>query len=341
MSDPHATPKAPVPDGHACRLEDKVAWMRRSLGPGDELIETHFAYVLLAGERAWKLRRPVQRDPMDYGTLGARRLGSESDVRLNRRLAPGVYLGVRALTCLDGRFAIGGDGPVVDWLVEMRRLDRSRMLDVMLAQGHVSPRDLASVAALLADFYLHEPSAVPDGTMLVGRLTAQVAANHRVLATIDAPRAVRLRDAQMNALASQRPEFDERATHGCVIEAHGDLRPEHVVLTHPPVVIDCLEFDRNLRVLDRAEELEYFVLDGERIGQGAACREIARQCLERLGDTAPAGLLQFYRSHRAATRAKLYAWRAGEPDDGSPALWTESAARFLGVALDAANRALP
>ena len=341
MSDPHAAPKAPVPDGHPCRLEDKVAWMRRSLGRGDELIETHFAYVLLAGERAWKLRRPVRRDPMDYATLDARRLGAESDVQLNRRLAPGVYLGVRPLTRVDGGFAIGGDGPVVDWLVEMRRLDRSRTLDVMLSNGRASPADSAAVAALLADFYLRQPSAVPDGAALVERLAAQVAANQRVLAAIDAPRARRLHEAQLAVLASRRPWFDERAASGCVIEAHGDLRLEHVVLTDPPVVIDCLEFDRNLRVLDRAEELEYFVLDGERIGQGAACRDIARQCLERLGDRAPAGLLQFYRSHRAATRAKLYAWRAGEPDDGSPVLWLESAARFLGVALEAAIRALP
>jgi aminoglycoside phosphotransferase family enzyme len=340
MSDPHATLKTPVPDGQACRLEDKVAWMRRSLGPGDELIETHFAFVLLAGGRAWKLRRPVRRDPMDYATLEARRRGAESDVRLNRRLAPGVYLGVRPLTCIDGRFAIGGNEPVVDWLVEMQRLDRGRTLDVMLAKGHVSPRDLAAIAVLLAAFYASEPPAVADGAALVERLTGQVAANHRVLETIDAPRAEQLRSAQMTALASRRAWFDERATRGCVVEAHGDLRPEHVVLTDPPVVIDCLEFDRNLRVLDRAEELEYFVLDGERIGHGAACRDIARQCLERLGDAAPPGLLQFYRSHRAATRAKLYAWRAGEPDDGSPALWLETAARHLGIALDAANRSL-
>jgi aminoglycoside phosphotransferase family enzyme len=141
-------------------------------------------------------------------------------------------------------------------------------------------------------------------------------------------------------LGRRRAWFDDRAINGCVVEAHGDLRPEHVVLTDPPVVIDCLEFDRNLRVLDRAEELEYFVLDGERIGQGAACREIARQCLARLGDPAPTGLLQFYRSHRAATRAKLYAWRAGEPDDGSPAQWLEASRQFIGIALLAVNRAL-
>jgi aminoglycoside phosphotransferase family enzyme len=106
------------------------------------------------------------------------------------------------------------------------------------------------------------------------------------------------------------------------------------------VVIDCLEFDRGLRVLDRAEELEYFVLDAERIGQGDAGRTIAHQCLSLLGDEPPAGLLQFYRSHRAATRAKLYAWRADEPDDGTPTVWLDAAGRYLGLALEAATRAL-
>ena len=340
MSDPHRLPMAPDPNGQACRLEDKVAWLRGNLGPGDELIETHFAYVLLAGERAWKLRRPVRRDPMDYATLEARRLGAESDVRLNRRLAPGVYLGVRPLTRADDGFAIGGDGPVVDWLVEMLRLDRSRTLDVMLAQGRVAPGDLQRVAAMLAGFYAREPSAVADGAALVERLTRQVVANHRVLDTIDTARAARLRDAQLALLADRREWFDDRAARGCVIEAHGDLRPEHVVLTEPPVVIDCLEFDRSLRVLDRAEELEYFVLDAERIGQGGAGRAVARQCLSLLGDAPPAGLPQFYRSHRAATRAKLYAWRADEPDDGGSTAWLEAAGRYLGLALEAATRAL-
>jgi aminoglycoside phosphotransferase family enzyme len=331
---------APDPNGQACRLEDKAAWMRRSLGPGDELIETHFAYVLLKGDRAWKLRRPVRRDPMDYATLEARHLGAETDVRLNRRLAPGVYVGVRPLTRADGGFAIGGDGPVVDWLVEMRRLDRTRTLDVMLAQGRVTRAELETIAAMLAGFYAREPSAVADGAALVERLATQVAANHCVLEAIDATRAARLRDEQLAPLGARRAWFDDRVARGCVIEAHGDLRPEHVVLTDPPVVIDCLEFDRTLRVLDRAEELEYFVLDAERIGQGAACRTIARRCLSLLADDAPAGLLHSYRGHRAATRAKLYAWRAHEPDDGSSAVWLEAAARYLGLALESATHAL-
>lgn len=340
MIDRDRVPMAPDTVGEENRLEDKVAWLRCSLGAGDELIETHFAYVLLAGDRAWKLRRPVRRDPMDYSTLEARRRGSEADVRLNRRLAPGVYLGVRPLTREDGSFAIGGSGPVVDWLVEMRRLDRSRTLDVMLAQGRATSTDLRRVARRLARFYAREPAAVTDGAALAARLDTQVQANHRVLEGLDAPLARGLRDAQRAFVGNRRDWLDARAAGGCVVEAHGDLRAEHIVLLDPPVVIDCLEFDRSLRVLDRAEELEFLVIDCERIGHGEAGRTIASQCLVALGDAAPAPLLQFYRSHRAATRAKLYAWRAIEPDDGGAAHWLATAATCLDVAMRAATNAL-
>jgi aminoglycoside phosphotransferase family enzyme len=339
MSHQERSPRAPAGGGSDCRLADKVAWLGRNLGAGDELIETHFAYVFLVGDRAWKLRKPVRRDPMDYSTLEARRRDSEAEVRLNRRLAPHAYLGVRPLTLeTDGRFALGGSGRVVDWLVEMRRLDRSRMLDVVLATGHAAAGDLQRVAATLASFYAHEPAAVADGAALQARLLAQVAANDRVLATLDSETTGELRRRQVGFLDAEGSLLDARASAGCIVEAHGDLRPEHILLGDPPTVIDCLEFDRNLRILDRAEELEFLVLECGRIGHAAAGVQIARECLAMLGDAPPVRLQRFYRSHRAATRAKLYTWRSAEPDDGDTARWLTTARDYLAIALEAAGR---
>ena len=342
MSDHLGIPGTPAAAATHCSLADKVAWLRGRLGTGDEAIETHFAWVFLAGDRAWKLRKPVRRDPMDYGTLDARRRGSEAEVQLNRRLAPRVYLGIQPLTrTADGRFAIGGDGSVVDWLVEMRRLDRHRMLDEVLASGRATLHELDLVVGMLADFYRHEVPAVTDGAALAKRLLAQVDANHRVIATLDDPGATRLREAQRAFLHAHGHWLDVRASGGCVVEAHGDLRPEHVLLDEPPAVIDCLEFDRNLRILDRAEELEFFAMECSRLGQAATGEQIARECLARLADDAPPPLRHFYRSHRAATRAKLYVWRATEPDGGVPQQWLGTARAYLGIALDsigAANR---
>ena len=340
MSDQDRLPLAPADAAPDCPVADKVAWMRSNLGAGDEAIETHFAWVFLAGDRAWKLRKPVRREPMDYRTLDARRRGADAEVHLNRRLAPDVYLGIRPLTrAAGGELSIGGAGEVVDWLVEMRRLDHGRMLDEMLASGRATARDLYRVASLLAAFYTREAAAVTDGAALEGRLRAQVAANHRVLATLDAASASALRDAQIAFLSAHRAWLNTRASGGCIVEAHGDLRPEHILLDDPPAVIDCLEFDRNLRTLDRAEELEFLALECARLGHGATGEQLARECLAILGDAVPKQLQQFYRSHRAATRAKLYTWRASEPDDGSATQWLATANDYLGLALEAASRA--
>ncbi len=340
MSDQAGSRPSARSSGDSSSLAEKVAWLRGLLGPGDEAIETHFAWVFLIGERAWKLRKPVRRDTMDHLTVEARRVDSEADVRLNRRLAPAICLRIRPLTRDRlGRFAIDGAGDIVDWLVEMRRVDRTRMLDVALARGSVRGEDLERVAALLARFYAAESAVITQGVVLQSRLAAQVEANCKALATFDEAAAAELSVAQLAFVEAQRGWFDWRAAHGCIIEAHGDLRPEHILLDDPPAVIDCLEFDRELRVMDRAEELAFLELECDRLGHSVAGHRIAQECLLRLGDAVPRALAHFYRSHRAATRAKIYVWRGTEPDNGPHLPWRDTADSYLRVALDAARTA--
>ena len=321
-------------------LADKVAYLRNLCGAGDEAIETHFAWVFLVGERAYKLRKPLRRDTMDYGTLAARWTGSEAEVRLNRRLAPGIYLRTVALVVdAAGRFSIGGAGETVDWLVEMRRLDRRWMLDAALERGDAGIPSLARVAGLLAAFYAAAEPAITQPGLLGQRMHAQVDANHLVLSTLDADRAALLAGRQHAILAGLELELDRRAARGCVVEAHGDLRPEHILLPEPPAVIDCLEFDSNLRILDRAEELCFLELECARLGHASVGRWLLEECLRRLSDDASRTLLDYYRGHRSATRAKLYTWRAGEPDGGTPEQWRSRAAQYLAIALDATTDA--
>jgi uncharacterized protein len=321
-------------------LADKVAYLRRLCGAGDEAIETHFAWVFLVGERAFKLRKPVRRDTMDYGTLAARRTDSEAEVRLNRRLAPDVYLRTAALVVDPaGQLSIGGVGETVDWLVEMRRLDRRQMLDAALERGDADALSLARVADLLAAFYAAAEPAITQPCLLGQRMHAQVDANHLVLRTLDDDRAAMLAWRQHSILTRLEVELDLRVARGCIVEAHGDLRPEHILLSDPPAVIDCLEFDRNLRILDRAEELCFLELECARLGHAPVGRWLLEQCLRRLSDDAPRSLLDYYRSHRSATRAKLYTWRAGEPDGGTPEEWRARAAQYLAIALDATTAA--
>jgi aminoglycoside phosphotransferase family enzyme len=335
----HTTSIERTSDGPAA-LAEKVAQLRELCGPDDAAIETHFAWIFLVGDRALKLRKPVRRGTMDYRSIDLRRVDSEEDVRLNRRLAPDVYLRTLPLVRrADGRIAPGGVGEIVDWLVEMRRLDRRWFLDAALERGDVSPPMLERVADMLAAFYASAPPAISRPGEIGPRIAAQAAANARVIEVLDAPRAVLLARLQRVALAALEPVLDARAAAGCIVEGHGDLRPEHVLLSDPPAVIDCLEFDRDLRVMDRAEELCVLEIECARIGHAATGTWLLQACLARLRDRAPAALLDFYRSHRAAHRAKLYAWRSAEPDDGSPQDWRSRASGYLDSALESASRA--
>jgi uncharacterized protein len=322
-------------------LEAKVAFMRSLCGRDDEAIETHFAWVFLIGDRAWKLRKPVRRDTMDYRSLESRRVVSLDDVRLNRRLAPDVYLGAMPLMRrANGQWAIDGPGEVADWLVCMRRLDRRLLLDAQLAGGPANPRTLRAVARLLAAFYSKAAPAIGDGPAFVARLSRQAEANHRVLQPAGLAGVDSLVAQQRDFIATRAPLLASRAISGCVVEAHGDLRPEHIFLNDPPAIIDCLEFDRDLRVLDRAEELSFLDLECARIGQEATGRALKSECLAELGDSAPDALLHFFRSHRAATRAKLYVWRATEPDGGRPTAWLERAGAYVRSAIEDSARTL-
>jgi len=319
----------------------KVAFLRSLCGRGDEAIETHFAWVFLVDELAWKLRKPVRRDSMDYGTLEARRIDSFAEVRLNRRLAPDVYMRAVPLSIdREGHLELGGHGETVDWLVCMRRLDRRRQLDAVLAQGAPGPDALDGIAHLLANFYRAAATTLPEAEPFADRLGRQVALNRGALVGAGIPAAEELAQAQQRYLASCPDVLRQRVDAGCIVEGHGDLRPEHVFLIEPPTIIDCLEFDRDLRILDRAEELCFLELECARLGFPEAGRRIREHCLRELGDEAPASLLDFYRSHRAATRAKVYVWRSGEPDGKDPEHWMRQAASYAECAVESARRAI-
>jgi len=314
-------------------LEEKLAFLCSLCGSGDEVIETHFAWVFLIGQLAYKLRKPVRRDTMDYSTLEARRFDSQEELRLNRRLAPAFYLDAVPLTlAAGGSLAIDGRGKAVEWLVKMRRLDRSLFLDAMLERRATVAPGLEQVVALLGNFYANLPPAITDPAALTERLRGQVEANFLVLSARGGLDATTLRELQRQSLSSLREELERRVEEGFIVECHGDLRPEHLYLGEPVAVIDCLEFDRDLRIMDRAEELCFFELECQVAGYASVGECVRAGCLQRIGDHASGPLLAFYRSHRAATRAKLYVWRADEPDGDTPEAWHRRAARYVDLA---------
>jgi len=270
----------PAPPSHPAppALDDKVAFLRRPESypeaPGRvEAVETHMAWVFLTDAHAFKLKKPVRYAFLDFSTLEARRADCEEEVRLNRRLAREVYLGTMPLTRqAAGGLRLGGNGPVVDWLVHMRRLAAPAFLDRRIRAGIAYEADVRRAAERLAAFYRSVPVIPMTADEYRARFEADMEENRRELTSCEfglpAARVEDLCAAQRRFLAARTGSelLRRRVGEGRVIEAHGDLRPEHVWLGEPPAVIDCLEFRREFRLLDPADELAYLALECERLG---------------------------------------------------------------------------
>jgi aminoglycoside phosphotransferase family enzyme len=254
---------------------------------------------------------------------------------LNRRLAPDVYLGVDALTLDDtGRLCLGGAGRPVDWLVHMRRLPSERFLDAVMAAGPVHERDLEAAADVLAAFYRKAARQRVTLADYGGRLTATLDRAEIRLGREPAlaPRFQAVAGALRNVIDG-RPEFlAVRVRDGRIVEGHGDLRPEHVCLTDPPVVIDCIEFEPVFRQVDPAEELAFLWMETEVAGQGWVGERLGQQVMDRLGDHPPLRLWEFHRAMRAVLRAELALSHLEDVPGEARDHWRARAATYLAAA---------
>ena len=328
-------------DSVAPTLSDKMRFLASPNAYGAaagkvEVKETHMSFVFLTEDRVYKLKKPLCRPPLDLTTLAARNANCLEEVRLNRRLAPELYLGVIALTCSqDGRLALAGSGEIVDWLVVMRRLPADLMLDRLLAQDGLAEAQVDELADLLAGFYLSAARPEVSPEVYLGRLIAEHRINLDVLRrpflNFDPDHALRIGGKVDKAIERFAPLLQARAAEGALVDGHGDLRPEHVCFNHPIVIFDCLEFSAELRTIDPFDELAYLALEcsvflrqhvpalqeaapnlpREPIG---GCRIIRARdfgslliakVAGRLGQEPPAALLHLYTALRAELRARL------------------------------------
>ncbi len=335
----------PAPlDAPLVMLEDKVRYLASAAahagGGTPAVIETHMSWVFLAGDRVLKLKKPVRTSFLDFSTLAAREFNCREEVRLNRRLAPGVYVGVVPLLARsDGTLAIGraegpADGQVVDWLVQMHRIPRERMLDVALSAGTVSTEDIVRLGERLARFFQSAEPVQLARPAYVKRFLASQAMNRSVLlqpgfhetATAD------VLDQFDRALRGHAELLGRRAEAGHLREGHGDLRPEHIGLDGTPVVIDCLEFNRVLREVDPFDELAFLDLECRMLGADWIGPRLIAHCASALQDSVPPTVMALYTAHRALVRARLAMAHLLDAEPRTPARWKPQAQRYVAAA---------
>jgi aminoglycoside phosphotransferase family enzyme len=328
--------------GACASLQDKVRFLSDPSSYAHapqsvRVLETHMSFVFIAEAKAYKLKKPVHFSFLDFSTLELREAMCREELRLNRRLAPDVYLDVRALTrSSSGRMAIGGRGAVVDWLVEMKSLPERRMLDAMLAERQVSAHEIALLAQKLAEFYLQAEVSTIAPADYAYRFFREQQINREVLSArafkLDHGRASLVLDCLDKRLALDCPLLEERVRAGCVVDGHGDLRPEHVNFSDGIAIFDALEFNAELRQVDPFDEIAFLGVECAQLGAPEIGTTLAEAVAERLGVCVPQRLIPLYASWRAVLRARLAVAHLLDPTPRTPERWEPLASRYLGLA---------
>ena len=315
-----------------------------------ELHETHISWVFVTDRHAWKLKKPVRFEFLDFSTPPRRREACEAEVRLNRRLTDDLYLGVLPVfEVAPGKFRIGnreeneiaktidaGQQAPVDWLVWMRRLPLDRTLDCLIQAQRVQPADISRLAERLTHFY---QAAVPidiaadDYCHTIDRhVRANLAELVRPAHGLAANTVRRSHGAQLRWLATHGQVLGDRVRSGRIVEGHGDLRPEHICLAEPLQIFDCLEFNSEFRRLDVVDELAFLAMECDALGADWIGQQILDVYIAATGDHAPVDLVAFYKSYRAAVRAKVAALRASQLTAADAQAARHTAERYLELA---------
>ena len=277
-----------------------------------ELIETHISWVILTGEYAYKIKKPVNFGFLDFTTLGARQHFCQEELRLNQRLAEGLYLEVVPVTGSDSAPALGGEGAAIEYAVKMRQFPQSQLLNTLQANGELHSEHIDSLARQIAAFHEATPRVAsereegsPQSAM------APVLQNFEQVRPFLSERAdlVQLEALQAWACAEYDrllPLFTERKAGGFIRECHGDLHLGNAALIDGQVVIfDCIEFNDPFRMTDVYADIAFLAMDLEDRGLKCLSRRFISRYLELTGDYAGLPLLNFYKAYRAMVRAKV------------------------------------
>ncbi|MDP2833225.1 MAG: AAA family ATPase [Pseudomonadota bacterium] len=298
--------------------------------PAPRLIETHISWVILAGDYAYKLKKPLDLGFLDFSTLKRREHCCHEEVRLNSRLAPDIYLGVVPVAGTPPK--MGGQGPVLEWAVQMRAFPADATLD---REKEITAEQIDAIADRVARFHDEIATAPADsGFGLPDAVRAPVAENFKQLrALLPSP------DALLNPLEAwslaegQRlaDHFAARKRQGFIRECHGDLHLGNVAwVKGAPLIFDGIEFNPGLRFIDVISEIAFLCMDLTHRGREALAWRFLNRYLEHTGDTAGLAALPYYLVYRALVRAKVTAIKASQShgDFAETLSYLELAQRF-------------
>ena len=291
---------------------------------GFEVIETHISWVLLTGQYVYKIKKPVNFGFLDFSTLEKRYFYCREELRLNRRLAPGLYLDVVAIYGSREQPALQGHGPAIEYAVKMRQFPQSAQLDRLLTSHGLDKLMIDDLAVKVADFHLSlAPVAKESRYGDLAHVRQAVLEDYKhIRGTVGDQAGVALLDRLEKWSKQQLEELSDligqRKRQGFVRECHGDMHLRNIALWHHKIIIfDCIEFNRNFYQIDVVSDISFLVMDLEVRGEETSAHRFLNSYLEVTGDYEGLRLLRFYKVYRALVRAKVDALRTDQEEYGS------------------------
>ncbi|MGC5887478.1 AAA family ATPase [Ralstonia pseudosolanacearum] len=310
------------------------------------MIETHLSWVFLAGAFAYKVRKPVSLDFVDFSSPASRQADCDEELRLNRRLAPDLYLGVVPISRdpVTGVIHVDGQGKPIEYAVRMRRFHQRDMLSTMALDRRLGPQEIDPLADLIADFHTTAPVTDPStdyGTPARIRRTLEDCATELLALSTDQQQASSVVSLLRRHADRLDRAFAWRWRTGHIRECHGDLHLGNIVLVgNRPRPFDCLEFSAPLRWIDTMYDAAFLFMDLLAAGLPGLAYRLINRYLERCGDYGGLALLPFYAALRALVRARVLLERAHQLEN-TPELAAKprnAARRLLDLSRDIISR---
>lgn len=286
-----------------------------------ELLQTHISWIILTGDYAYKIKKPVDFGFLDFSSLEKRRHYCEEELRLNQRFAEKLYLDVVTITGSVDQPYINGEGEVLEYAVKMTQFPSESLLSTLLDRGDLRETHIDRLATNIASFHLQTKVAETDSTF--GTLSAvvqPVQENYRqIRQQIKQVGLVtqlnEIEEWSAHALENLQTVLIDRKENGFIRECHGDLHLGNITLWNEEIIpFDCIEFNENLRWIDVLSEIAFLVMDLDDHLRPDLARRLLNKYLELNGDYSSIGILQYYKVYRAMVRAKVYSLRLGQDD---------------------------
>ena len=286
-----------------------------------EIRQTHISIVAIASPNVYKIKKPLDLGFLNFSTLEKRRHFCVEEVRLNRRLTQGVYLGIVPIARRSGSLHFGAEGEIVEYAVRMRELSRAGFLHERLALGAATMRDLERVAARLCDFYQAQKSSemiAEWGRVAKLRLSTDenfTQTERFVGSLLGRPAFAALRFFTEEVYEQHASLFERRRKEGRILDCHGDLRCEHVHLADDEInIFDCIEFNERLRFIDVANDVAFLAMDLDVLDRPDLGAAFLHHIANLMNDAELLSLTNFYKSYRAYVRGKVAAIESAEPE---------------------------